>query len=294
MAGDLLNRARLIVVLLGVLILPVHPALAETVEAKLPSGIIATADFRAGQPALPAVLLIHGFLQARSAPPMNNLSDTLADQGYTVLSPTLSLGMDRRNQSLACEAVHTHTMEKDVAEIGFWVNWLTGKGYTGIVLISHSASGGIQTLLYVAQKPNPAVKKVILTSLIPFYSESKERQATLRQMMTKQPAGEKTLGRFTLGYCNKNYAAPARAYLSYAMYDSGKTLRLFAKAKVPVENIMGSVDTTMDKGWPEKIRSLGVAVSIIEKSGHFFDGAQEFDLADKVETILKTLPEGSR
>jgi hypothetical protein len=35
-------------------------------------------------------------------------------------------------------------------------------------------------------------------------------------------------------------------------------------------------------------------VAVIDKAGHFFDGAQEFDLADKVESILKTLPAGNK
>lgn len=287
LASRFLKRMRHISALFSLIFLPLLPAAAAPVEAKLPSGTIATADYRAGQPSRPAILLLHGFLQTRHAPPMSRLADTLADQGYTVLSPTLSLGIDRRSQSLACEAVHTHTINDDVAEIGFWTNWLAGNGHKSIVLIGHS-TGSKQILLYVAQQPNAAVKKAILTSLIADDSDDKERRSAIAQLK-KQTSNEPPLGRFTLSYCKKNYAAPPRAFLSYVELDAGKTLGLLGKARVPLEIVLGGADATMDKGWPEKIRSRGMPVAVIENAGHFFDGEQEFDLADKVETVLKTL-----
>lgn len=290
MSGNLLNRARHIAALLGVLILTTHPALAETVEAKLPTGIIATADFRAGRPSRPAVLLLHGFLQTRHAPPMSSLANTLADQGYTVLIPTLTLGINRRAKSLACEAVHAHTMDGDVAEVGFWVNWLTDKGYTSIALVGHSV-GSTQILRYAAQKPNQAVKKAILTSLVPFSGKPQEVQNALA--LTRQPASEQALERFTLTYCINTYVAPPAPYLSYVANDTEQALGLLGKIKVPVEIILGSADKTIATDWPGKIQSRGIPVTVIDKAGHFFDGAQEFDLADKIEAILNTLPAGN-
>lgn len=158
MTSNLLSRACYIAALFCVLLLPMQSALAETIEAKLPTGIIATADFRAGQPSRPAILLLHGFLQTRHAPPVSSLANTLADQGYTVLTPTLTLGINRRSKSLACEAVHAHDLESDVGEIGFWVNWLAGMGLRDIVLIGHS-SGSLQILEYLVKTPSPAVRR---------------------------------------------------------------------------------------------------------------------------------------
>lgn len=291
MTGNLLNRARRIAALFGVLLLPTHPAFADAVEAKLPTGIVATADFRAGQPSRPAVLLLHGFLQTRHALPMSSLANTLADQGYTVLIPTLTLGVNRRTKSLACEAVHSHTMDGDVAEIGYWVNWLTDKGYSNIVLVGHSV-GSTQILRYVAQKPDPAVRKAVLTSLVPFHGKQQEMQNALA--LTKRPASEHALGRFTLTYCHDSYVAPPASYLSYVSNDSRKTLALLGKIKVPVELILGSADKSLAMDWPEKIQNRGLPVTVIDKASHFFDDAQEFDLADKVEAILKTLPAGNK
>lgn len=288
MTGNLLNRAYYIAVLFGIPLLTIHPAFAETVEAKLPTGIVATADFRAGQPSRPAVLLLHGILQTRHTPPMSSLGNTLADQGYTVLAPTLTLGINRRTKSLGCEAVHAHTLEGDIAEIGFWTNWLTNKGYSSIALIGHSF-GSTQILYYLAQKPDRAVKIVILTSLVPLLSKPQEVQKALAQVKQARTS-EQVLGRFTLSYCNNNYVASPAAYLSYVINDSSKTLDQFGKTKVPVEVILGADDTAMEPTWPEKIRTRGIPVTVIDKAGHFFDGAQEFDLADKIETLLKTLP----
>lgn len=278
---------RHIAALFCVLTLTTHSAVAEIVEVKLPSGIIATADFHPGRPSRPAVLLLHGFLQTRQAPPMSSLANTLVDQGYTVLIPTLTLGIDRRSKSLACEAVHAHTLEGDVAEVGLWVNWLANKNYSSIALIGHSY-GSTQVLRYIAQRPNPAVQKAILTSLLPSHGKPQDVHNALARV--KQPASDQTLERYTLTFCNKTYVAPPSAYLSYASNDTDQALNLLRKIKVPAEIILGSDDKTITPDWPEKIRVQGTPITIIDKTGHFFDGAQEFDLADKVESILKTLP----
>ena len=90
---------------------------AETVEVKLPSGIIASADFHQGITSQPAILLLHGFLQTRLSPPISTLANNLASKGYTTLSPTISLGINKRKQSMSCEMVHTHTMNDEVAEL---------------------------------------------------------------------------------------------------------------------------------------------------------------------------------
>jgi pimeloyl-ACP methyl ester carboxylesterase len=112
--------------------------------------------------------------------------------------------------------------------------------------------------------------------------------------LTKRPASEQTLGRFTLTYCHNSYVAPPASYLSYVSNDSRQTLALLGKIKVPVELILGSADKSLAMDWPEKIQNRGIPVTVIDKASHFFDDAQEFDLADKVETILKTLPAGNK
>jgi esterase/lipase len=290
MTRNLLRRAWLLAALLAAFFLPVHSSFAETVEAKLDTGVIATADFRAGKPSRPAILLLHGFLQTRNALPISPLANTLADIGYTVLTPTLSLGISRRAQSLDCEAPHIHTKEGDVAEIGYWTNWLARKGYKSIVLIGHS-SGSSEILQYVLENPSPAIRIAILTSIIPIRSIPQDVQKALASVKQAHTGGQ-ALERYTISYCKGNYVAPAADYLTYAASTASNILDQFGKTKVPVEVILGKSDTAMESTWPEKIRAQGIPVTVIDNASHFFDGLQEFDLSDKVESILEKLPAG--
>ena len=155
------------------------------------------------------------------------------------------------------------------------------------MLWSATVSAALKSFAMRAQNPNPAVKIVILTSLVPFHGKPQEMRSA--SALTKQTANKQTLGRFTLTYCINTYIAPPAPYLSYAANDTLQTLDLLGKIKVPAEIILGSADK-MAADWPGKIQDRGITVTIIDKASHFFDGAQEFDLADKIEPILKTLP----
>ena len=119
------------------------PALSEQVDTKLPNGVVAIANFHNGVNSLPAVITLHGFLQTHHSPPMSSLASNLSSRGYTVLSPTMSLNINHRSQSMACEAVHTHTMDSEVDEISYWVTWLNTKGYKNIVLRSRYRASSV-------------------------------------------------------------------------------------------------------------------------------------------------------
>lgn len=250
------------------------------------------ANFQSGRPSLPAVLLLHGFLQTYHSPPLNSLASDLASKGYTVLSPTISLGINRRSQSMACEAVHSHTMEDEIAEVAYWVNWLSNKGYENIVPIGFSSAGNHEILLYDAQGTHPAIRKAILISLNPKFIDYAERQRTLGEMDAMRHADGKKLGIFSLGYCKKNFAATANSYLSYAKYDGKQLLELINQTPVPTEVILGSADTIMPANWLSQIKVLKTQtrVTVIDKANHFFEGVYEFDLAEEVENILKNIP----
>jgi dienelactone hydrolase len=223
---------------------------------------------------------------------MSSLADNLASKGYTVLSPTISLGINLRNQSMACEAVHTHTMSEDVAEVSYWVNWLSNKGYKNIVLVGFSSSGNLQTLLLNAQGSYPSIKKAILVSLTPSLSDAAERQKVRGERDAKRQADNKKIGIYSLGYCKKNFAATATSYLSYSQYDENRILELIRLTPVPTEIILGKEDTILPANWPSQIKALQTnnRVTVIANANHFFDATNEFDLAEEVEGILKTLP----
>ena len=108
---------------------------AEIAQLEMRPKISASAEYLVGQRDKPAVLLLHGFLQTREFPTVATLARGMHDAGYTVLSPTLSLGIPNRRHSLACEAVHHHSLDDDVSEIARWVGWLKSRGHRSIVLV---------------------------------------------------------------------------------------------------------------------------------------------------------------
>lgn len=290
MAGYLVSRPLANVALLCLFIISLPASAEETITAKLPNGITALAGFHKGVPSLPAVLVLHGFLQTHHSQPMNSLAGNLAAKGYTVLSPTLSLGINRRSQSMACEAVHTHTIKDEVAEVAYWINWLADKGYNNIVPVGFSSTGNIEILLYMAQEPHQTIRKIILTSLIPITIDQAERQRT-RAAIEKRNSNGKNIGKYSLGYCKNNFAATVDGYLSYAQFDSNRILELIGKTPVLTEVILGTADTVLSASWSAQIKAVNprTRVTLIKDANHFFDGTSEFELAEEIEAILKNL-----
>lgn len=265
-----------------------QPLFAETVEARLPTGTFVTADYRAGKADLPAVLLIHGFMQTRGFPTVSRLADGLSSAGYTILSPTLSLGISRRSSSLPCEAVHHHTLEKDVAEIAYWVSWLARRKPRHIVIVGHSY-GSLQSLIYAADKPSPALRQVIALSLVDAERQSEPNTvvAMLSDAKKRIARGDTQLVNYPLGYC-KQYVGTPQSFLSYARWHRPDILRLARQSKVPLEVIMGGSDDRMGADWPRQLGAAGNRVHVITGANHFFDAEHEFDVLDLTVSLLKS------
>lgn len=262
---------------------------AEVVELKLPSGMTATAEYRPGNPGYPAVMLIHGFLQTRNFPLIAALTEHLADSGYAVLAPTLSLGVNRRAKSLPCEAVHTHTLEGDVAEIAAWTNWLAARGNKDIALLGHSI-GTSQISAYLASPQHRQPRLALLVSLPdndhPSWALNREKQLT--QARKEIQAGQKFVGTYSLSFCKKYIASP-HSYLSYVLWDRSRVLKALKASNTPVYALLGSNDDRMGADWPDKLRASGVKVTLTEGANHFFEGQFEFSLLDDLEARLKPL-----
>lgn len=262
----------------------------ETVTAQLGNGSSAVADYRQGAADKPAILVMHGFLTTNGFSTVQVVVNELADAGYTVLAPTLTLGINNRNTSLPCDAIHTHTMDGDLAEIDFWTRWLAAKGARKIILIGHS-SGGLQQVIYVAIHPHPAVSRVIAISLINFQQYTapdiiaRERKGA-EQLLHQQPPPLRT---YQMVYCSKYNATPA-AYLSYIRWSREAVLTTLKQRKVPIYAIMGGSDDRFSSEWFEKLRSTGIGVKVIPQANHFFNGPQEFDLLDELKRQLNETP----
>lgn len=258
------------------------------VELTVKPNIVATASYTAGVKQKSAILIIHGFLTTREHATLKNLNLAIADEGYTTLVPTLSLDIDRRKQSLACEAIHTHTMQTDINEIDMWIKWLQQKGHKKIILLGHSF-GSLNMLVYLANK-NPDIQYAIATSLIDIEhaigTQSVNKQLAEARQAVK--SSDQTLHEYKISYCKK-FVSTASSFISYAEWNKQKILNLLNNIRTPVQIVMGSNDQRMDKNWPAMLKKKGLKVSIIQGANHFFSNEYEFELHDKILEIINSI-----
>lgn len=257
---------------------------AATVEIQSARQITATADFRPGQAGKPAILLLHGFLQTRDFAIIKSLADTLADEGYTVLSPTLSLGISHRKGSLDCEALHLHDMDGDIREIQQWVAWLHGRGHEQIIGIGHSF-GGTQLLAWREKyrERNFSLIGVSMVGSAPFSPDS--RVATVRKTASQKPSNA-GLVHAPLSFCN-TYTAPADKYASYHRWNESRILAALEHSGTQLDVILGSDDKFPPPNWDKQLAKAGAKIHHIKGANHFMDGTQEFDMFDTILGIVK-------
>lgn len=271
--------------LLFILVSAQQSIYAAAVEITLASKITITADYRPGLPNKPAVMLVHGFLQTRDFPTIQRLAQGLAEEGYTVLAPTLSLGVPKRRQSLPCEAIHNHSFDGDVAEVATWVDWLRQRGHSAIILVGHSF-GSLQTLSYAARDTNPGVRSVISLSLVDTEGPADNaRKRAVRDAKARLKSGNNELFAPEFAFC-KTFPTTPKNFISYAQWDRKTILSLLNQVKISNHIVIGGKDTRMGPDWPNKLRAQGASISVIEGANHFFDDQHEFDL---LETVLSRL-----
>lgn len=262
---------------------------AEVIEKKLNNGLIITAEFHKGAPSQPVIFLLHGFLQTRESHTVERVYNTLVDNDYTVLSPTLSLGISHRKQSLACEAIHSHTIQSDTAEIELWSRWLHKKTNKKVIFIGHS-SGSVVEISYLNDYPYEHVDQGIFISLSYFGSApgSNETEADGKRATAYIEQGNKALDKYGLSYC-KEYVSPAKNYLSYYQWQPQKILTTMKKIKIPITVIIGSNDKRVTKDWSSSMKNNGMKTIVVNGAGHFFDEEYEFDLHDIIEDTLSNI-----
>jgi pimeloyl-ACP methyl ester carboxylesterase len=275
------------------LLISLFPATAHAVIAyqEMRPGIRASAEYLIGEHSKPAVLLLHGFLQTREFPTVVTLARGLQDAGYTVLMPTLSLNIPNRVQSLACEAVHKHSMEEDVAEIGHWIAWLKSHGHRGIVLVGHSF-GSLQLLAYLNAQPDEAVKAYIGASLIEAQIGSGERPALIAQLENRVLLKKHALLTQTLSFC-KQYTSTPEGLLSYVRWDQPRTLMALKQSPVSVQLIMGDSDQELGRNWIKTLKHVQTPTVVVKGANHFMDGQHEFDLLEHTLKFLGQIQQSS-
>jgi pimeloyl-ACP methyl ester carboxylesterase len=252
-------------------------------------GLVAEASYWPGELAKPAVLILHGFLQTRESPTVHRLATALADDGYSVLTPTLSLGIPQRSQSLACEAVHTHSLEQDVTELASWTRWLAEHAGKPPVLIGHSTGGILVTALLDSDAGLP-VDQAVLISLTAF-GDGFDAAERLESAELLQAAGTDTMRAFPLSYCQDYVTTPGR-YLSYLRWDRLRVERTLRATRTPVTVILGDVDRRSERSWLRRLSGHGIGIRSIPNADHFFDVSHESDLYDEVIRVTEGLGHG--
>lgn len=273
--------------LLFLLLLLPQAAAAERARIELGNGLTAQAEYLSGKPTLPAVLVLHGFLQTHDFPTVATLARGLNDSGYTVLAPTLSLGVPNRKQSLACEAVHRHSLDEDLDEIDRWVKWLTSRGHRQVVLIGHSF-GSMQLLAYLAGKPDPAVRGYIAASLTETQIGPTSRAELIERLEDAVARGDHKLVNQPISYCKKYPSNPA-ALLSYVRWDQARLVKALNAYKGHKLLIMGDADVMIGRKWLSTLQESRTPMAIVKGAGHFMDGEHEFDLLEHSLAQLKKM-----
>ncbi|MCW9089466.1 MAG: alpha/beta hydrolase [Gammaproteobacteria bacterium] len=267
------------------------PAITQAGEISLamPGNLKALADYHSGDPDKPAVLVLHGFLQTHNFSTVRLIATELADAGYAVLSPTLTLNIDQRKNSLACDAVQNHTVEHATKEIATWVAWLKQHGHAHIVLIGHS-TGSNNLLSYLHSGPDSAVSALIATSVGPMQSgddhkESDRQQAEARRQLA---SGDSVLKRYTLGFCRENYVTPPGHFLSYMQWDRERLLDYLRSSPVPTTVVLGESDKWSPEGWRETLEQTDIPLRVIAEANHYFSGTSEFSFQSTILSLVES------
>jgi dienelactone hydrolase len=270
-----------------VVMLAAVAAKAEIVTLTMPNKLVAQAEYLAGQPGKPAVLIQHGFLQTHDFPTVSRLAQALHGEGYTVLAPTMTLGVPFRKQSLACEAMHTHTRKDDFRELDTWLKWLVQKGHFSFVAVGHS-QGSTELLAYLLAKPVIPASRFIAVSIIDVNTsrDPKVNNRIETELRGRVARGDRSPVTYPLSFCPK-LTATAESILSYQEWSPKRILDGVKSLRIPVSLIMGGNDDRLGPSWIEQLRKTGKKVHVIEGANHFLDGQHEFDLLDLVLADLK-------
>ncbi len=228
------------ILLLGV----VH---AETVTLQVNEKITAEAEFYSGNPKKPAVLLLHGFITTNQFPTVLTVANAIADNDITVLTPNLTLGINKREQSVKCQSVHTHTLEEDIQEVKMWHDWLLEKGYKDTIFIGHST--GSSELVSTVNAPQfEGIKLTIFSSL--FYLSGADlgtQKSDLIKAQKRLESGDTSPTSYSFLFCHNNYNATAKSFLSYQIVTRQFIMNHLNQTQKPTYVIMGGQDKRYKK-----------------------------------------------
>lgn len=259
---------------------------AAQVDITLDTGTLANADYRPGKPDKPAVMVVHGFLSTFNYGTVQAMADDLAGKGYTLLTPNLTFGVSARREPLPCDTPHTHTVAEEGAELAAWARWLKSKGHRDLFMIGHSA--GSTSILASLEQSIPTLRGIILTAVYDFDNFSPEVMEKDRKTALSQQQGNGLSGYF-LGFCQGNFRATGRSYLSYRHWNRTRIIDAINRSPVTVSAIMPGNDRRLEgrnANWLDELRASKARLSVVPGADHFFSALHEFDLNEQVAASL--------
>lgn len=246
------------------------------------------------------VLITHGLLAHNAMELIATLQGLLAERNLSSLAINLSLGLDDRHGMYDCAVPHTHKLIDGLDEIGAWIAWLEARGAGGIVLAGHS-NGGRQTAWFAAQRPHPAVEKVVLiapaiaTPEADAGSYQNRYGKDLAPLLAKARAlvaagqGGVLMARTDFLYCPQATVSAA-SFVSYYGGDARKnTPRNLTAIDKPLLVVAGSEDRIVT-GLRPLVQPLADGKKLtyveIEDASHFFLDFYGEDLADAMAAFI--------
>lgn len=260
---------------------------AEEVRLALDKNIAANANYIQAEDGKPTIILLHPFLQTYHFNVISSITDLLAEEGYGVLAPTLSLGISDRKQSMACEAIHTQTMEDYLPEIDAWIKWLQDRKVTRLIAAGHST--GATTMMMYAEKHPHVFKKLILISPLHYDLEGGvgiDENQLLEALAEEQKNTPQELKPYRLSYCAE-LTTTRDVYLKFTHWNETNLSAMFPRVAYFSHMVYGLGDDSINPSWRKKIESSNMKLYPIESANHFYAGQSELDLHDTLLEILE-------
>ena len=283
-------------VLAAALILWTSEAWAEPVSIEY-GGKRLNGDFSAaeGDPtAGAAVLLVHGTGAHHKMETISGVQQALVQQGFAVLSITLSLGVSNRSGMMNCDVVQNHVQGDGFGEIDAWLGFLRRSGSQRIILMGHSR-GGRRVARYAVEKAAKGIDRIVLLAPATWNemrakTRFKERfNRDLDELIKTARAAKPNalLEGVPFMYCAQTNVM-AGSFLSYHAPDGRRDTPVLLKAiDLPVLVIAASEDAVVPD-LADRMKQVNldhVSASEVDGADHFFLDFFADDVAEAVQAF---------
>ncbi len=236
-----------------------------------------------------AILWLHGLFQThRMREPISQQREFWVSEGYPVLSPTLTLGVNDRKEPYDCSYPLDHPYELNIEEIKEWVRWLKGQGVERIILAGHSMGG--QEVIHAAEELSKDKAVVGVLAVAPAKGVPRKHPLLKKAGQLVEKGEGKKLLETSFFYCQKTKVSARTLYTYYGIdRNIGRSLQ---RIEVPVLIVWGGEDDRV-KDLPtflEPYLKENIRVEVIDYADHFFRDLAAEDLRDiAIEFFGETL-----